>query len=200
MASGRIRRPKPDRVGPRRNISGAFGSAQAGLIEDSVRNAYSVVEPWMKQGQRMARRLSRAAYGPLGTAKGARDLQTRWLQSTGEMVATWFDLLGEATDWILANGEIADDGIASSNIVFEITSHLPIRVHTTLAADPTNTRMKARQFKKRDGLRVRFRSRPDGLLVVRVKIRGDLGPGKYSSAIVDTYSGETVGRMRIVLG
>ncbi len=205
MATNRISRPKADRPRPRRNSADRDEEDEdPDFIQESVRNAYRVVEPWMKQGQRVARQLSRAAYGPLNNLPdGARDIQGRWLQASGEMVATWFDMLGMASQWMTPNGDAADDRRDRSHvasITYDISSHLPIRVRTRFTARAAQVALKAPRFKKRDGIRVQFRTNAEGRLAVRVTVREDLPPGKHTSAIIDAYSGETVGRIRIVLG
>jgi hypothetical protein len=204
MATEHTRRPKPARTEPRRNISGALGGQNDRFIEDSVRNAYSVVEPWMQEGQRIARQLSNSSFGRLNLPEGTRELQGRWLQATGELMATMFDIIGAATESVSENESRAQDPpprARHSSIEYQISSHLPIRVHAHLAAGASNYRLKARGFKKREGLRVRIRTRSNGVVVVRIGVRADLAPGKHSSDIVNADDGEIVfGRIRIILG
>lgn len=200
MAGEHTRRPKPARLGPRRNISGAFGNQGQGFIEESVRNAYQVVEPWMKQGQRMARQLSQSAYGPLNLPEGSRDMQNRWLQASGELVAAWFDMIGMATQWIAPDGGAAefDEGCPPS-ITYEISSSKPIRVKLKLQPDAIDCKLKTPRFKKRNGLKVRLQPRSDSQINVRIEVGDDVQPGKYSSNVIDKHTREVVGRMRIVL-
>lgn len=204
MATEHTRRPKPARTEPRRNVSRTFGGPDDRFIEDSVRNAYSVVEPWMQEGQRIARQLSNSSFGRLNLPEGTRELQGRWLQASGELVATMFDIIGAATESVsenTANEEDSQPRARHSSIEYQISSHLPIRVHTHVAAGASNYRLKAHRFKKRDGLRVRIRTRSNGVIVVRISVREDLPPSKHASDIVNADDrGIVFGRMRIVLG
>ena len=212
MAKDRVRRSAQSNSGPQRNISGVFGDINNDYIEESVKNAYRIVEPWMKQGQRMAQQLGQNAYGPLMLPDSTRDLQGRWLQISGEMVATWFDMMGAASDWVMpglmpGNSDDSNDRKSHkdrsssrekiSSHDFMISGHQPARVKIKLGPIDANCRLRAKGFGK--GIKVRFRARSNRLMV-RVKISEEAESGSYKGKIVDRDYGDVLGRIRIEVG
>lgn len=67
------------------------------VIGDAVRNAYSVIDRYLNEGQRIASELGQS-YASLATSNNPQELQARWLQSSSEFVAGWMDMVGQLTE------------------------------------------------------------------------------------------------------
>lgn len=105
----RPKRPQLDRTTPLRSWSGLFSgvrpasagdepSARKGpsledVVSRSVDLGYRVVNEYIRQGQKAARRMSEGSYGAEAWTTDAQDLAGRMAQYASELVGTWFELM-----------------------------------------------------------------------------------------------------------
>lgn len=114
-AKERMRRPKLERTQPFRRWSTLFDVADSGARpseipaarraadaggEDVVARAvdlgYRVIDEYIRQGQKAARRLSERSYGPQAMTSDMQDLAARMTQYASEFTALWLDFLQRA--------------------------------------------------------------------------------------------------------
>jgi hypothetical protein len=105
----RLKRPELERTTPDRGWSGLFNGGRPGpaaeqpaarsgpsledVVSRSVDLGYRVVNEYVRQGQKAARRLSEGSYGAETWTTDAQDLAGRMAQYASELVGTWFELM-----------------------------------------------------------------------------------------------------------
>jgi hypothetical protein len=213
----RRRRRKLERTEPDRRATGfaAFGRpastgraaderpGDGGLIGQSLENMYRIVEPWRRQGEAFARQWGRA-YGALAMPDSYRDTPARLMRSSSDMMSAWVDLLGLYTDCMLPDpesggGRRSGDGVA---VAWRVKSKRPVRLSASLAPGAAQAPLRAPALRK-GGVRARFRlggSESAPGIEIRIKVSDDAADGRHRSAVVDAYTGETLGELLIEVG
>ena len=114
-AKERLRRPKLERTQPFRRWSALFDVAESGagpsekpaarraggaggedVVARAVDLGYRVIDEYIRQGQKAARRLSERSYGPQAMTSDMQDLAARMTQYVSEFTALWLDFLQRA--------------------------------------------------------------------------------------------------------
>ena len=104
MNRDRITRPEPARTEPLRSWSALFagpvGAARGGaggslgeVVSRSVDLGYRVVDEYVRQGQKAARRVSERTWEPDAMARDAQDLMARMMQYGSDFMAVWVELM-----------------------------------------------------------------------------------------------------------
>lgn len=231
MSEDRARRPEPPRDHPIRAFSTLWTEAASRLatstegidntddgavqcIERGVRNAYSVIDRYISEGQRVAGELGRS-YAEVGLGgEGGQEIQARWLQLSGELVSSWFDLIGLMSESLIplrdgaeAHGsrEAAPAGSPTETapeVVFEVASGTPVRLSAnitpgaqkfSLVASPARHQQDATSLLTFDVQT----SHQSSTVVVRARIPGDAASGTYIGNVVNDHTGEILGSLTV---
>ncbi len=240
----RIKRPSLDRTAPIRNWStllnaapsgdaapagaaDAHGTAPSGLgdaISRSVALGYQVVEEYVRQGERAARRMSEGSYRTEAATADAQDLVQRMGRYASELVGTWLELVqrtgattaaapaaprqGEAA--APRHGESAAPRTAptparAARLAVALHSSRPAEVMVELAPEAGGARLVVHALraceasKPRLDVEVETRAALDGAPVLSVRIPDEHPPGTYEGLIVDEVTNRPVGAVRVIL-
>jgi hypothetical protein len=237
----RIKRPPLERTGPVRNWSTllgapsmadaarfaadatANGANRAGLgdvVSRSVELGYRVVDEYVRQGQRAARRFSEGAARPEQWAGDAQDLGQRMAQYASELVGTWFELLERsnlspaaaaptaAARAAAPSGPAAAPGATAAlaaRLRVAIDSTRPAEVFVELAPEATGNRFVVHALRACEAWKprideVEFRADGSGEPpALHVRIPTHHPPGAYEGLIVDEVTNRPVGVVRVCL-
>jgi hypothetical protein len=194
-----------------RGVDGAGESGQdpSGFIESGVKNAYSVIDRYMSEGQRVASELGQT-YADMGMGEGGQQMQARLMQLSGELVANWFDLVGLMTDSFLptwGTDDAPDEPVSSSSAgvdtIFEIGSERPIRISADLTPGAQKFSLSgkpARHQQDADAGEIPFNvitSHQQNAITIQAQIDGAATPGVYVGNIVNDHTGEILGCLNI---
>ena len=242
MDGERIHRPKLRRSNPYRTFARVWGAAAAspsahddeqedrladehdteddgegGFVDQGVRAAYTVIDAYLRQGRRVARRLGRISWPALMSGRRSRERQARFLQLTSELTANTFEMLGLITEMFLPGDDIdrderhdADDEaerggsrVSKVAVAYDIVSARPALVQVELEPDKATGHITAHGLRslKPDctPIPVTFETLGENNLVVRIRVPDDQAPGLYTDVLLDSETGKIVGNMSLEL-
>ena len=235
----RIKRPPLDRTGPVRNwaalLNAAASAAGAGAAEEngerassfgdaisrSVALGYQVVEEYVRQGEKAARRVSDGGYRSGSVAADAQDvmqLMQRMGHYASELFGTWFELVqrtgmpGAPLRAAAAAGaptttapSAAASTAAPIRARLEVRSSRPVEVAIELASEAGSAEFVVHALRaceswkpRLDDVHVRPGDAGDAPIVA-VRVPDGHPPGTYEGLIVDAATNRPVGVVRVVL-
>ncbi len=242
MSEGeRWQRPEPERTEPLReflNVLGAHDRAEGresgsadgdgdGIISEAVRAAYQISDAYLRQGRRVAKEVGRLSYEPFAGNGNLRELPSRWLQLTSELIAVYFETVGSLAESAMALGGSAPaEGSDSSSTVdevdrafagpdpagrapevsvdYEVQAAVPVRLHAEFFPGRATTRLAAtalRTLAADNGkVRVAFEPIDAQRVLVKLAVKEGQAPGLYAAALVDSESGLPVGSLSLKVG
>lgn len=233
----RIRRPPLERTQPIRNWSALFGPPSPGspppdgadptrgrqrggglgdVVSRSVELGYRVIDEYIRQGQKAARRLSEGAYGPERWAEDAQDLAQRMAQVASELVGTWFELLERANAGSAARPTPPAPGarpaqpttaaVPGGYVRLAIASAQPLEVLLELRPEAAGRRLVAHALRAPEAWKprldeVEFRvDGAGGAPTLHIRVPAHHPPGSYEGLVVDEDTSRPVGVVRVCVG
>ena len=226
----RLKRPTLERMQPQRRFSdaigigatpeggpGAGGPALGETAARAVDLGYRVVDEYIRQGQKAARRLSGRSAAPAASAGDLQEVVSRLAQFTTEWVGLWMDLAQRLGGGALADGQrvagepgapapsdrapqpapIADrvriDLVAAAPVEVSVdlrpdALRLPLVAHALRAVDPDRPRLEAPAFTPAND------ERPAAL---RVCVPAGHPAGVYSGVVVEADSNRPAGTVSV---
>jgi len=229
----RIKRPPLERTDPVRNWStllnaassaastgepASGGNRPSGLddaITRSVAIGYQVVEEYVRQGERAARRMTGGG-SPPGVAADAQDLAQRMGHYASELFGMWLELAQRTT---MANSPAQDGAPAagrstatsaaaplrSTRVRLDVRCSRPVEVAIDLTPEAASARFVVHALRacdagkpRLDDVQVRTGEADDGP-TVSIGIPDGHPPGTYEGLIVDAVTNRPIGVLRVVL-
>lgn len=212
--TARKKKPEPEREGPRRDPSGAFGDAgraaldglrAAGeawreVVERSVEMGYRVVEEQIEQGRKVATSLNDQVYGSGRTRDDMRDITDRVFTSMADMTSRWFDMMGSLASGMTVpgfGGEPARHGVTVA-VATERAAKVTLELEAgaggrALAVEPLAP------SKGADRLTVETH-RLGGGSRLEVRVPAGAAAGTYRGEVRDRGAGTKVGTLQVRLG
>ncbi len=240
----RIKRPPLERTGPVRNwatlLNAAASAATGGgateqngdrppslgdAISRSVALGYQVVEEYVRQGEKAARRMSEGGYRKESVTADAQDamqLMQRMGHYASELFGTWFELvqrtgmagasfrdLAAAAATTAASAPTmappATTAVRSVRARLEVRSSRPVEVALELAPEAGTGEFVVHALRacdtwkpRVDDVQVRPGDSGDAPIVA-VRVPDGHPPGTYEGLIVDAATNRPVGVLRVVL-
>lgn len=231
-AAERKKRPGLGRTGPVRSWSTLFESpaesppgaapAEEGapplddVIARSVQLGYRVIDEYLRQGQRAARRLTEPSLGGEALTGEMRDLGVRMTELATEVTRAWFDAFGLAAGRAgmsaaaprAAGAATAAPGSAvePARIRLEIVARQPTEVSLDLQPEAAQRAVVVHALRAADGSKPRLREvefRPaagEAPACLRLVIPPAQPAGIYSGLLVDAASNRPVGTVSVEVG
>lgn len=223
MSDERASRPELERDRPIRSFSNlwteaaarstgngqaeeSISSDTAGFIENGVRNAYSVVDRYLNEGQRIASEFGQS-YADIGLGERGQEFQARWLQLSGELIANWFDLLGLLSENLIPEGGLAAESESPGednqcHPVLEVESARPVRIDARMAPGAHRYELADGEVRDKDSnappIPFIALSDPDACEVtVRAQIPADQPVGSYKGNVANRVTGEILGTLTL---
>lgn len=233
----RIKRPPLERTDPVRNwstlLNAASSAASTGepapnrdqpsglgdAISRSVAIGYQVVEEYVRQGERAARRMTEGA-SPTGVTADAQDLVQRMGHYATELAGMWLELVQRTT---MASAPARDGAgaaarttatpaaapapapVRSARVRLDVRCSRPVEVAIDLTPEAAGARFVVHALRacdawkpRIDDVQVRSGEADDGP-TFSVGIPDGHPPGTYEGLIVDAVSNRPVGVVRVVL-
>jgi len=234
---GRVKRPDPERTNPIRDWSTLFepprgadeppgparDGARLGSVDDviarSVELGYRLVDEYMRQGERTARRFGERSYSPQTFVSDAQDLGARMAQYASDFVRLWVELVQLAAsgglpaqrvrsndDRTFAGGAVAPaaaDPPRDARVVIEIASSQPTESCLDLRPEAAERPIVVHALRAVDPdkpriTEVEFQPARDGEPArLRIGIPPGLPPGVYSGLLVDEENSRPMGSLTI---
>jgi hypothetical protein len=228
---GRVRRPELPRDHPIRSFtefwtrvsqdsqratSGSTGAQSThdrpsgDFINDGVKNAYAVIDRYIREGYEVANQLSQS-YDPGPWLESGRQLQAQVVQTSSDLIATWFNLFGVFTELIasyiqnpsaaglqapLAQATAADSPLPRGpDPVFEVLAQKPTRVQANLSPGAHRFQLAGSDARNPSGAILRFdvSTSASGPVIVSVKVPLNQESGEYRGNIINDRTGEIMG-------
>jgi len=236
---GRVKRPHLERRNPLRSWSTLFAPPPAGGSEDeaagedagddvvtrSVELGYRVIDDWMRQGQRAARRLGQGPYDPASFTQDVQDLTARIAQHASDLFGLWVELFEMAAaggprggaPGVPVSGEpngaspsapirAAAPAPAPLAVRIEVTSNIATEVALDLRPEAAGGHLVAHELRAADPEAPRLREveitrdGEGGPFVARLRVPDDQPPGIYNGLILDEDTSRPVGTLSVRVG
>lgn len=173
------------------------------FIENGVRNAYTVVDRYISEGQRIASQIGQS-YAELGLGEGGREFQARWLQLSGELIANWFDLLGLVSETLIPERDTRSnaDPAGASHAVLEVDSARPVRIDARLVPRAHCFELADGELRDRDPdhAAIPFIALADpetAEVTIRARISANQPAGSYRGNVANRATGEILGTLSV---
>jgi len=213
--SERKKKPEPEREGPRRDPSGAFGGAGAAfdglraageawreVVERSVRMGYRIVEEQIEQGRKVAGSLNDQVYGSGRTRDDVGDITDRVFTSFADMTARWFDMMGSMASGLAWPATAA--GATPGGVGVAVRGSRAVKVTLELGAGCGRKALRVEPLRRSRGegeLTVKLQAGlAPGLPVIEVQDPGEAPDGIYRGRILEGENGAEVGTLQVRLG
>jgi hypothetical protein len=210
MGVERIHRPELDRKKPLRSFaarpddrapSDDAEAGEGGFVEEGVRAAYTVLDGYLRQGRRVARKIGRVSLPAMTWGSDSRERHARFLELTGELAANWFDLIGLVTESLSSLGDSQPSH--GLRIAYEVASARPARVELEFQPGRATTRVTSHGLQCLDPatspIPVDFEARDDVCLIVKIRVPEAQPPGLYAGVLLAADSGQIVGTLSLEL-
>lgn len=223
MTDERVARPELPREGPARDPADLWASMgrarreQASTVrasqeqasqepapdqhEASVGGAYDVIERYMKEGQRIAAKLG-DANSELDLGENFNEMQARWFELSGKLMANWFDLLGAAGERRVPGAAGSKRQPPAPELEFELLSRRPARFSARFSPGAQRFELSGAAARSEDP-----EARPIPWQVTTThdsdrirlcaRIRAKQPPGRYTANVVNANTGEILGSLTI---
>jgi hypothetical protein len=243
MKKERIKRPKPSRTEPVRSWASMLaGAADNGarngrpaaslgdVVSRSVDLGYRVVDEYVRQGQKAARRVGDRSWEPEAMAREAQDVMARMMQYGSDFLSVWMEFmevaarnpvgLGALAPSVAGqapasaakaerNGHEAATAPAASErtrVRIEVASARPAEVSLDLRPDAARLRLVVHALRAVDPDKPRLKnvvlaSNGDGEpLALRIRVPDDQPSGTYNGMIIDEETSRPVGTVSVRIG
>jgi len=198
------------------NSEGASGLADA--ISRSVALGYQVVEEYVRQGERAARRMTSGGYRTDGTAVDAQDLVQRMGQYASELVGTWLELVqrtaavrpapdgagAAAVPPTVVPNATAVPTARSSRVRVAVRCSRPVEVAVELMPEAADARLVVHGLRACEAWKPRLGdvqaiAAGDDAPLLSVRVPDGHPPGTYEGLIVDESTNRPVGVLCVTI-
>jgi hypothetical protein len=217
----RVKRPAPERTAPLRGFTAAIGLGPAADAADpaappagdpaarAVELGYRVVDEYIRQGQKAARRLGDRSTAPAAIVGDLQEAMSRMAQFTTEWVGLWVDLAQRLGGAAAAAGPVPTTSApppgaaAVERVRIELVAAAPVEVsvdlrsdalaiplvaHALRAVDPDLPRLEAPRFTPASG---------DHPAALRLTVPAGHPSGVYSGVVVELESNRPAGTVSV---
>lgn len=235
----RTKKPSPKRTRPIRNWStilaapaaseggaGTDGAApkegerptREDVVSRSVQLGYRVIDEYIRQGQRAAKRINDGTFDPGAMAGDMQQLTAQMGRYVSDFASIWFELFrlagagaggqlpflaGGAANQSAAPQPTAAGPVARGGRVrVEVASVRPVEVALDVTAGPGPGSLVVNELRSVDPKLpaldgVGFAAAPGGERVLRLRVAPDQPPGIYNGLVIDADTGRPAGTLSV---